>query len=148
MSGFFNPFGTESQCAGALEKTRWPDGFRRPGRGAAAHCVVRGARRKMFQCNACRQQTSRMAGTVLQGTQLRLTVGFLAISLISPAKTGRSALALKRHLGVSDPTAWLIHHQLIKRWPSARRALSSRARFRSTMPSRGRTQWRQGRSRL
>ncbi len=38
---------------------------------------------------------------------------FLAIYLISQAKTGLSALALKRHLGVSYPTAWLMHHKLM-----------------------------------
>jgi hypothetical protein len=31
---------------------------------------------------------------------------------ISQAKTGLSALALKCLLGVSYPTAWLIHHKL------------------------------------
>ena len=39
---------------------------------------------------------------------------FLAIYLISQAKTGLSALALKRHLGVSYPTAWLIQHKLMQ----------------------------------
>ena len=41
---------------------------------------------------------------MFQGTKLPLTVWFLAIYLISQAKTGLSALALKRHLGVSYPT--------------------------------------------
>lgn len=67
----------------------------------------------MFQCNACRHQTSLIAGTIFQGTKLGLTIWFLAIYLISQAKTGLSALALKRHLGVSYPTAWLIHHKLM-----------------------------------
>jgi len=74
---------------------------------------VHGGGRKLFQCNACRHQTSLIAGTVFQGTKLRLTVWFLAIYLISQAKTGLSALALKRQLGVSYPTAWLIHHKLM-----------------------------------
>ena len=39
---------------------------------------------------------------------------FLAIYLISQAKTGLSALALKRYLGVSYPTAWLVHHKLMQ----------------------------------
>lgn len=38
----------------------------------------------------------------------------MAIYLISQAKTGLSALALKRDLGVSYPTAWLIHHKLMQ----------------------------------
>lgn len=51
---------------------------------------------------------------MFQGTKLALTVWFLAIYLISQAKTGLSALALKRHLGVSYPTAWLVHHKLMQ----------------------------------
>ena len=59
-------------------------------------------------------QTSLIAGTVFQSTHLALTLWFLAIYLISEAKTGLSALALKRHLGVSYPTAWLIQHKLMQ----------------------------------
>ena len=62
----------------------------------------------------CRHQASLIAGTVFQGTKLPLTTWFLAIYLISQAKTGLSALALKRQLGVSYPTAWLIHHKLMQ----------------------------------
>lgn len=43
-----------------------------------------------------------------------LTTWFLAIYLISQAKTGLSALALKRQLGVIYPTAWLIQHKLMQ----------------------------------
>ena len=42
----------------------------------------------------CRHQTSLIAGTFFQGTKLPLTIWFLAIYLISQAKTGLSALAL------------------------------------------------------
>lgn len=114
MPEFFQQYGAEAQCEVALEKARWPDGFRCSCCGGAAHCVVRAGGRKRFQCNACRHQTSLIAGTVFQGTKLCLTVWFLAIYLISQAKTGLSALALKRQLGVSYPTAWLIHHKLMQ----------------------------------
>jgi hypothetical protein len=76
--------------------------------------MLRDGTRKVFQCTGCRHQTSLIAGTVFQGTKLPLTIWFLAIYLISQAKTGLSALALKRQLGVSYPTARLIHHKLMQ----------------------------------
>ena len=98
----------------ALETARGPGGFRCPRCDNAAHGVLRGSTHKVYQCNGCRHQASLIAGTVLQGTKLALTVWFLAIYLISQAKTGLSALALERQLGVSYPTAWLIHHKLMQ----------------------------------
>jgi hypothetical protein len=59
-------------------------------------------------------QTSLIAGTLFQGTHLALSIWFLAIYLISQAKTGLSALDLKRQLGVSYPTAWLIQQKLMQ----------------------------------
>ena len=114
MPEFLRQFGTEAQCEAALEQARWPEGFRCPHCGQAAHYVLRVGARKSFQCRACRRQTSLIAGTLFQGTKLALTVWFLAIYLVSQAKTGLSALALKRYLGVSYPTAWLVHHKLMQ----------------------------------
>ena len=70
--------------------------------------------RRLFQCNARRHQASLIAGIVFASTKLPLTKWFLAIYLISRAKTGVSALALKRQIGVSCPTAWLMHHKLMQ----------------------------------
>lgn len=114
MPAFLRNFGSESQCEQALEAARWPQGFRCPRCAGADHYVLRDGARKVFQCQACRHQASLIAGTMFQGTKLALTTWFLAIYLISQAKTGVSALALKRHLGVSYPTAWLIHHKLMQ----------------------------------
>lgn len=114
MPEFFEQYGTEEQCEAALEQARWPLGFRCPDCGESEHCVLRGRTRKTLQCNACHQQTSLIAGTVFQSSKLALTVWFLAIYLVSQAKTGLSALALKRHLGVSYPTAWLVNHKLMQ----------------------------------
>lgn len=111
---FLAQYGTETQCEAALERVRWPDGFRCPRCGGHAHCVLHGNSRKVFQCNACRHQASLIAGTVMQGTKLPLVTWFLAIYLLSQAKTGLSALALKRQLGVSYPTAWALQHKLMQ----------------------------------
>ncbi len=114
MPEFLKDYGTEAQCEQALEVVRWPEGFRCSRCDSAAHYMVRDGSRKVFQCKTCRHQTSLIAGTVIQGTKLPLTVWFLAIYLISQAKTGLSSLALKRQLGVSYPTAWLMHHKLMQ----------------------------------
>ena len=113
MPEFIAQYGTEEKCAAALEQTRWPDGFRCPRCGSASHGVIEDDRAKRFQCKACRHQTSLTAGTVMESTKLPLTTWFLAIYLISQAKTGLSAMALMRQLGVSYPTAWRIHHKLM-----------------------------------
>ena len=114
MPEFLKNYGTEAQCEQALEAVRWPAGFQCPRCAGEAHSVLRDGSRKVFQCSACRYQASLIAGTVFQGTKLPLTIWFLAIYLISQAKTGLSALALKRHLGVSYPTAWLMQHKLMQ----------------------------------
>jgi transposase-like protein len=114
MSDFIRQYGTEAQCEEALIQVRWSEGFRCPGCGHGGHCILHTKGRKTFQCNACHRQTSLIAGTLFQGTNLPLTTWFLAIYLVSQAKTGLSALALKRYLGVSYPSAWLIHHKLMQ----------------------------------
>ena len=90
MPDFFKQHGNEAQCESVLEATRWPNGFRCPDCGGSAHCIHHRSGRKLFQCNACRRQTSLIAGTIFQGTKLPLTVWFLAIYLISQAKTGQT----------------------------------------------------------
>lgn len=116
MPDFLLQFGTEFQCAAAVEQARWPSGFRCPQCGNSGHCVLNAGSGvlKTFQCQACRHQTSLIAGTLFQSTHLPLTLWFLAIYLISEAKTGLSSLALKRALGVSYPTAWRMHHKLMQ----------------------------------
>jgi hypothetical protein len=65
MPEFLKRDGTEAQCAAALEQARWPGGFRCPRCGGAACSRVRGRTHALFQCQACRHQTSLIAGTVM-----------------------------------------------------------------------------------
>jgi transposase-like protein len=113
MPDFLKQYGTEAQCEAGLERARWPQGFVCPGCGHREASVFRVGSHPTFQCKACRQQTSLIVGTLFESTKLPLTVWFLAIYLVSQAKTGLSALALKRLLGVSYPTAWLVQHKLM-----------------------------------
>ena len=112
IAEFLRAFGTEAQCTQALTAARWPDGFRCPRCGSVHHCVVGHGARKLFQCRGCRHQTSVTAGSLMEHTKLPLRTWFLAIYLLSQAKTGLSSLALKRHLGISYPSAWLMQHKI------------------------------------
>ncbi len=100
-------FGAET-----IKAVRWPEGFRCLRCASSDHFVVGHGARKLLQCNGCRHQTSLTAGSLMGHTKLPLTTWFLAIYLISQAKTGLSTLALKRQLGVSYPTAWLLHQKI------------------------------------
>ena len=114
MPQFFERYGSEEQCAAALYALRWPQGFRCPRCESPDHYVVEHGARKLFQCRGCRHQTSLTAGTLMDSTKLPLRTWFLAIYLISQDKTGLSSLALKRHVGTSYRTAWLIQQKLMK----------------------------------
>ena len=110
---FLQSFGTEAGCAEAVRRARWPDGFVCPRCNSGGHCVVLSGSRRLYQCHACHRQTSLTSGSLFDSTKLPLTVWFLAIYLISQAKTGLAALDLKRLVGVSYPTAWLMHHKIM-----------------------------------
>lgn len=113
LTEFVAAFGTQAQCEEALRRARWPEGFECPACHSAQYWLVRSGARQLHQCGRCRHQASLTAGTMMANTKLPLTTWFLAIYLISQAKTGMSALALKRQLGVSYPTAWLMHHKIM-----------------------------------
>jgi predicted RNA-binding Zn-ribbon protein involved in translation (DUF1610 family) len=42
LPAFLARYASEAQCEAALEKKRWPVGFRCPRCGSAEHCVLRG----------------------------------------------------------------------------------------------------------
>ena len=111
LPAFLAEYGTEEQCRHALLQHRWPDGFRCPDCGHAGHCQL--ARRDVLQCNRCKRQVSPTSGTIFAETKLALRIWFLAMDLIGQSKCGVSALSLRRQLGVSYNTAWLLKYKLM-----------------------------------
>jgi transposase-like protein len=112
MVDFIKDYGTEEQCRQALFKWRWPDGFRCPGCGSGRYTAIK--TRSLYQCSKCHRQTSLISGTIFEQTKLPLATWFLAIHLIAQAKTGLSALALKRQVGVSYNTAWGMKQKIMQ----------------------------------
>lgn len=109
---FLERYGSEQACQDALFKLRWPEGFRCPGCGNATYCEFKS--RELFQCYRCHHQASLTARTVFGSSKLPLTTWSLAIFLLTQSKTGMSAMALSRHLGVSYNTAWLVKQKLMQ----------------------------------
>ena len=114
MAEFMDRYGSDAQCEAALIAARWPQGFACPACAGPASCSFRRQGRLYWQCASCRHQCSMISGTIFESTKLPLTRWFLAMHLLTQAKNNVSALELKRHLGVSYPTAWLVKHKLME----------------------------------
>ena len=103
-------YGSEEKCREALFSWHWPEGFVCPACGSRAHCELE--KRALWQCNACRTQTSLTAGTIFASTKLDLSVWFRAMLHMTQTKQGISALELSRRIDVTYNTAWAMHHKL------------------------------------
>jgi ISXO2-like transposase domain/Transposase zinc-ribbon domain len=128
MPEFFGEYGSLEHCEQLVRQWRWPQGFICPRCQASAHSEFRRARRLYFQCSACRFQCSLVCGTIFESSKVELPKWFLAMHLITQAKNNVSALELKRHLGVSYPTAWLLKHKIMQvmAWREQSRQLTGR----------------------
>lgn len=112
MADFMRRYGTEDLCHAALVGMRWPGGFVCPDCGGTVHSYSR--ERRIFQCSACRAQTSAKAGTIFHKSKTPLTKWFLAMHLIASAKNDIAAMELMRQLDVKWDTAWLIKQKLME----------------------------------
>jgi transposase-like protein len=106
---FERQYGSEEQRRAALAKWRWPDGFVCPHCGGRRHSLIKS--RALYQCTACRRQTSLTAGMIFAATKLALRTWFRPLYHLTQSKQGISSLELRR-LGVTQTTAWTVKHKL------------------------------------
>ena len=114
MLEFFDLYGSQAQCEEVVRQWRWPGGFVCPACSGTEHSEFRRSVRLYFQCSACRYQCSLISGTIFEASKLPLPTWFVAMHLITQSKNNVSALEIKRHLGVSWPTAWMMKHKLMQ----------------------------------
>ena len=112
LSDFNAGYGREEQCHAALIEMRWPEGFVCPKCDGRKYSYAKA--RRIFQCSACRAQTSVKAGTIFHKSRTPLMKWFLAIYLLTQSKNDIAALELARQLGVKWDTAWLIKQKLME----------------------------------
>src|SRR4051812_49914742 len=105
-------YGAEEKCRAVVIAARWPNGFECPACGGRSYSEIKS--RGLFQCSACRRQTSPIAGTVFASTHLPLRLWFRAMYHLTQSKQGISSVELGRRLGVTQTTAWKIKHKLMQ----------------------------------
>ena len=114
MPEFYQRYATEAQCQAALQAARWPGGFVCPQCGGAARTRFLRAGLAYWQCRGCGHQCSLISGTIFESTKVPLSRWFLAMQLLTQSKNNVSALELRRQLGVSYRTAWLLNHKIME----------------------------------
>jgi hypothetical protein len=114
MFEFMRRYGTEEKCEAALETARWPKGFVCVRCKRSKAYSFRKSRQPYRQCVGCGYQCSLLVGTMFEATKLPLSCWFMAMQLLSQAKNNVAALELRRQLGVSYPTAWLMKHKIME----------------------------------
>lgn len=114
MFEFLQRYGTEEKCEAAVQAMRWPRGFACPRCGDSTAYAFRRGRQPYRECAGCGYQCSLLVGTLFEATKLPLMRWFMAMQLLSQAKNNVAALELRRQLGVSYPTAWLMKHKIME----------------------------------
>jgi len=71
LSEFLREYGSEEQCMAALERLRWPQGFRCPKCAESRGYRVPRGGRVLLQCATCRHQASPTAGTMMADPSCR-----------------------------------------------------------------------------
>ena len=92
MSEFMDRYGSDDKCEAALIESRWADGFACPACGCGHSSSFRRQGWLYFQCSACRHQGSVTSGTIFEATKLGLSRWFLAMHLLTHAKTSSNLI--------------------------------------------------------
>lgn len=105
-------FPTEESCFPFLYQLKWPNGFRCPQCKHPHAFVISTRRLPLYECCACRRQTSLIAHTIMEYSRTPLHKWLLAIWLVSRSEYKMNALILRSFLQVTYKTAWLMFHKI------------------------------------
>jgi len=107
MREFRDQFSSRESCLDYLVRSRWPDGFVCPACGSDEAYL--NSKRYVFECVACRKQTSPTAGTAMHRSKIPIQDWFWAAYMMATHTPGMSAKQLQRYLGTSSyETAWFL----------------------------------------
>jgi transposase-like protein len=106
-------FTDEAEARKHLEALRWPSGPECPHCGVVNEASsIKGGRKGLWFCNACREQFTVTVGTVFERSKIPLNTWLYANHLLCSSKKGISSHQLARMLGVTYKTAWFMSHRI------------------------------------
>ncbi|CAH8772725.1 transposase [Paenibacillus dendritiformis] len=112
LEELYRRFPTESACADYLVQWKWPHGFSCPRCNHHSAYMTKTRRLPIYQCRACRHQTTPTVGTVMEGSRTPLRKWMAAFWLFSRAQEGINAVRLRSLIQVTYKTAWSMLHKI------------------------------------
>ena len=112
-----------------VESVLWPDGPFCPRCGCLDRITKvkanpeKRVRVGLWRCGHCKRQFTVKVGTVLESSNVKLTLWLQAVVLMTGSKKGISAHQIHRTLGVTYKTAWFMCHRIREAMRSGELAL-------------------------
>ena len=112
LEELYRQFPAESACVDYLVQWKWPHGFSCPRCSHHSAYITKTRRLPIYECRACRHQTTPTVGTVMEGSRTSLRKWFAAFWLFSRAQEGINAVRLRSLIQVTYKTAWSMLHKI------------------------------------
>ena len=99
-------------------QARWPNGMSCPKCGSMKASPVRSRKPQPYRCREreCLFYFSVKTKTIMHGSNLPLSIWFLAIYFLYTHPKGVASTVMAKHLGVTQKTAWHLAHRIRKGW--------------------------------
>ncbi len=110
---FIQKYPDDASCLEEIRKLLWPNGILcRKCKEFTHHYKLK--KRLAYSCKKCLTQTYPLVGTVFQKSRTPLRLWFFALFIITTTRSGVSAKALQRMIGVTYKTAWSMFMKIRK----------------------------------
>ena len=106
----FNRFPNQDAARSYMEAQRWPDGPICPNCQEAKRIHAR--KGGYYRCNACREDFTVRAGTVMERSHIPLQKWLYAMYMLVTSRKGVSSVELHTKLGITQKSAWFMLHRL------------------------------------
>ncbi|WP_082083740.1 transposase [Paenibacillus beijingensis] len=112
FQSFCDQYPNEESCYDYFFRVKWPEGFICPRCSYRHAYIIRSRRTPLYECRACRHQTTLTADTALERSRLPLRKWLFAFIQWSDYELGINATELSLEIQVTYKTAWSMLHKV------------------------------------